>query len=189
MLFRSTEPARTETHLIKPLGTQARTTTRSLAFRAIKATTNPWAMLAALRVAMMMAGACILYAGYTLGLKTRPSVSGIVLFSYFAIAGAILSAPFAIYEWWDGSIIWPSDTGWIVIAYVTIFPSFLAQIFFLRSVDLIGPGRSGVFVNLTPIFSALFGVMLLGEAFRLYHAVALALVLLGLWWARERGSR
>ena len=138
---------------------------------------------------LMMAGACILYAGYTLGLKTRPSVSGIVLFSYFAIAGAILSAPFAIYEWWDGSIIWPSDTGWIVIAYVTIFPSFLAQIFFLRSVDLIGPGRSGVFVNLTPIFSALFGVMLLGEAFRLYHAVALALVLLGLWWARERGSR
>lgn len=134
---------------------------------------------------LLMAGACVLYAGYTLGLKSRPKVSGIVLFAYFAIAGAFLSAPFAIYEWWDGSIIWPSGTGWIVIAYVTIFPSFLAQIFFLRSVDLIGPGRSGVFVNLTPIFSALFGVILLGEAFRLYHAVALALVFLGLWWARE----
>lgn len=134
---------------------------------------------------LMMAGACVLYAGYTLGLKSRPAVSGIVLFTYFAIAGAFLSAPFAIYEWWEGSVIWPDATGWIVIAYVTIFPSFLAQIFFLRSVDLIGPGRSGVFVNLTPIFSALFGVVLLSERFQMYHAIALALVLLGLWWARE----
>jgi len=134
---------------------------------------------------LMMTGACVLYAGYTLGLKSRPAVSGIVLFTYFAIAGAFLSAPFAIYEWWEGSVIWPDATGWIVIAYVTIFPSFLAQIFFLRSVDLIGPGRSGVFVNLTPIFSALFGVVLLSERFQMYHAIALALVLLGLWWARE----
>jgi len=134
---------------------------------------------------LMMAGACVLYAGYTLGLKSRPAVSGIVLFTYFAIAGAFLSAPFAIYEWWEGSVIWPDATGWIVIAYVTIFPSFLAQIFFLRSVDLIGPGRSGVFVNLTPIFSALFGVVLLSERFQMYHAIALALVLLGLWWAKE----
>jgi drug/metabolite transporter (DMT)-like permease len=138
---------------------------------------------------LMMAGACVLYAGYTLGLKSRPAVSGIVLFTYFAIAGAFLSAPFAIYEWWEGSVIWPDATGWIVIAYVTIFPSFLAQIFFLRSVDLIGPGRSGVFVNLTPIFSALFGVVLLSERFQMYHAIALALVLLGLWWAREPASK
>ena len=134
---------------------------------------------------LMMAGACVLYAGYTLGLKTRPTVSGIVLFTYFAIAGAFLSAPFAIYEWWNGSIIWPTATGWVVIAYVTIFPSFLAQIFFLRSVDLIGPGRSGVFVNLTPIFSALLAVLLLGELFQLYHGVSLTLVIIGLWLARD----
>ena len=133
---------------------------------------------------LLMAGACILYAGYTLGLKSRPAVPGIVLFSYFSIAGACLSAPFAVTEWWAGSMIWPNGTGWIVIAYITVFPSFLSQIFFLRSVDLIGPGRSGVFVNLTPIFSALLGVFLLGEAFRLYHGAALGLVVLGIWWAR-----
>ena len=138
---------------------------------------------------LMMAGACILYAGYTLGLKTRPSVPGIVLFAYFAVAGALLSAPFAIYEWLNGEMIWPTGIGWIVIAYVTVFPSFLAQIFFLRSVDLIGPGRSGVFVNLTPIFSAFLAVILLSEVFRLYHAIALGLVVLGLWLSRESGKR
>lgn len=137
---------------------------------------------------IMMAGACILYAGYTLGLKSRPDIPGIVLFAYFAIAGSLLSAPVAFLEWWNGSIIWPDRSGWIVIIYVTIFPSFLSQIFFLRSVDLIGPGRSGVFVNLTPIFSALLAVVLLSEAFQFYHAIALTLVVLGLWWARDPAS-
>ncbi|HJL56981.1 MAG: DMT family transporter [Arenicellales bacterium] len=136
---------------------------------------------------VLMASACVLYAGYTLGLKSRPAVPGIVLFCYFSIFGAALSLPFAAAEWWAGSITWPTDTGWLVIAYVTVFPSFLSQIFFLRSVDLIGPGRSGVFVNLTPIFSALLAVALLSEVFRAYHGAALALVLLGLWWARDPG--
>ena len=108
-----------------------------------------------------------------------------MLFTFFAIAGSLLSAPVAFWEWWNGSIIWPDEKGWVVIVYVTIFPSFLSQIFFLRSVDLIGPGRSGVFVNLTPIFSALLAVALLSEAFQLYHAIALTLVVLGLWWARD----
>jgi len=134
---------------------------------------------------ILMASACIFYAGYTLGLKNRPKISGIVLFTYFAIAGSLLSAPVAFLEWWNGSIIWPDGTGWLVIVYVTIFPSFLSQIFFLRSVDLIGPGRSGVYVNLTPIFAALLAVVLLSEVFQLYHTIALALVVLGLWWARD----
>ena len=134
---------------------------------------------------ILMAGACLFYAGYTLGLKSRPDIPGIVLFTFFAIAGSLLSAPVAFWEWWNGSIIWPDEKGWVVIVYVTIFPSFLSQIFFLRSVDLIGPGRSGVFVNLTPIFSALMAVALLSEAFQLYHAIALTLVVLGLWWARD----
>lgn len=134
---------------------------------------------------ILMASACIFYAGYTLGLKNRPKISGIVLFTYFAIAGSLLSAPVAFLEWWSGSIIWPDGTGWLVIVYVTIFPSFLSQIFFLRSVDLIGPGRSGVYVNLTPIFAALLAVVLLSEIFQLYHTIALALVVLGLWWARD----
>ena len=134
---------------------------------------------------ILMAGACLFYAGYTLGLKNRPDIPGIVLFAFFAIAGSLLSAPVAFWEWWNGSIIWPDEKGWVVVVYVTIFPSFLSQIFFLRSVDLIGPGRSGVFVNLTPIFSALLAVALLSEAFQLYHAIALTLVVLGLWWARD----
>jgi drug/metabolite transporter (DMT)-like permease len=50
----------------------------------------------------------------------------------------------------------------------------------MRGVELIGPGRAGLFVNLVPILGALLAVLLLGEPFRAYHALALALVLGGI---------
>jgi drug/metabolite transporter (DMT)-like permease len=75
--------------------------------------------------------------------------------------------------------------GWMVMLYVAIFPSCLAQLFFLRGVDLIGPGRAGVFINLVPVFAAVLGVGLLGEPFGWYHAVALALVIGGIWLAQS----
>jgi drug/metabolite transporter (DMT)-like permease len=50
----------------------------------------------------------------------------------------------------------------------------------MRGVELIGPGRAGVFINLVPIFSSLLAVGLLGEPFHLYHAAALVLVLVGI---------
>ena len=46
----------------------------------------------------------------------------------------------------------------------------------MRGVDLIGPGRAGVFVNLVPVFAAILAVALINEPFALFHAVALALV-------------
>ena len=70
-----------------------------------------------------------------------------------------------------------------------IFPSFLAQLTFMQGVKLIGPGRAGVFVNLVPIFAAFFSVLLLGEEFALFHAVALVLVLGGIWVAERTKPR
>ena len=69
---------------------------------------------------------------------------------------------------------------------MTLFPSLLSQIFFMRGFELIGPGRAGLFVNLVPVFGAILGVAILGEPFRWYHAVGLALVLGGIWLAERR---
>ena len=55
-----------------------------------------------------------------------------------------------------------------------------------RGVDLIGPGRAGVFVNLVPVFSAIRAVALIAEPFAAFHAVALALVIGGIWLAQRR---
>jgi drug/metabolite transporter (DMT)-like permease len=56
----------------------------------------------------------------------------------------------------------------------------------MRGVELIGPSRAGLFVNLVPVFGALLAVVILSEPFAWYHAVALALVLGGIWLAEQK---
>jgi drug/metabolite transporter (DMT)-like permease len=57
----------------------------------------------------------------------------------------------------------------------------------MRGVELIGPARAGLFVNLVPVFGALLAVVLVGEPFAVYHAAGLALVLGGIWLAERKG--
>ena len=75
----------------------------------------------------------------------------------------------------------------IITALVALFPSFVAQVFFVQSVDLIGPSRAGIFVNLVPVFASILAVIFLQESFEVFHALALALVLGGIWLS-ERGK-
>jgi drug/metabolite transporter (DMT)-like permease len=42
-----------------------------------------------------------------------------------------------------------------------------------------------VFVNLVPVFTAILAVALIGEPFAAYHAMALALVIGGIWLAQR----
>lgn len=137
---------------------------------------------------VLMLSACVMYAGYTVALRKRPAVSGLAMFSVMAIAALFASAGMAAIEVHTGGFQMPTPAGWMVLIYVVLFPSFLSQIFFMRGVELIGPGRAGLFVNLVPIFASILSVLLLDEAFELYHAAALAFVLGGIAVA-ERSKR
>ncbi|HZH53952.1 MAG TPA: DMT family transporter [Microvirga sp.] len=130
--------------------------------------------------------ACVFYAGYTLALRRRPAVSGLVFFTALASVAFLSSLPLLAYEIATGTVLWPTFEGWIILLYVGLLPSLVAQVFFIRGVELIGPARAGLFVNLVPVFGALLAVVLLGEPFAFYHALGLALVLGGIWLAERR---
>jgi drug/metabolite transporter (DMT)-like permease len=137
---------------------------------------------------LMIAG-CVLYAGYTLGLSRRPLVSPLSLFTGIAAAAFMSSLPLALAEAALGRWQWPTPEGWLILALVTVFPSFLAQITFIHGVTLIGPSRAGVFVNLVPVFASILALLILHEPFQLFHAVALALVLGGIWLSEHGKAR
>jgi drug/metabolite transporter (DMT)-like permease len=136
---------------------------------------------------LLMLAACVLYAVYTVALRDRPRMPGAAFFTLLALISAVTSLPLAVGEAAVTGWSFPTLQGWLVTLYVAIFPSTLAQLFFVRAVDLIGPGRTGVFVNLVPIFAAILAVVLIGEPFATFHAVALALVLGGIWLAQRTG--
>lgn len=123
--------------------------------------------------------ACVFYACYTLGLRARPSGSPIVFFAGMAFAALLWSIPAAATEIVSGHAYWPSLQGWAVTAFIAFGPSFTGQLCYMRGVDLIGPGRAGLFANLIPIFGALSAVLVLHETFMPSHAIALLLGLGG----------
>ncbi len=133
-----------------------------------------------------MIGASMLYAGYTIGLRNRPAVPNFVFFAAIAGVAFLTSLPLLAVEIAQGAVQWPTATGWLVLLYAALGPSLIAQVFFMRGVELIGPGRAGIFMNLVPVFGALMAVLLLGEPFATYHAAGLALVLGGIWLAERR---
>jgi drug/metabolite transporter (DMT)-like permease len=132
---------------------------------------------------LLMLGACVVYALYTVYLPDRPKVGGLSFFAGLSIGAFLTSLPFLAGEIAIGEYLAPSPAGWLIVGYCAVFPSVLSQIFFIRGVELVGPGRAGVFINLIPVFAAILAVVLLGEPFRPFHAVALALVLGGIFWA------
>lgn len=135
---------------------------------------------------MIMLFACTLYSFYAVMLASRPPVPGTVFFTVLAVIAAAVAIPPALAEaLLAQDYRLPSPEGWLITAYVVIFPSCLAQLTFLRGVDLIGPGRAGVYTNLVPVFAAAMAVGLLGQAFEAYHAVALVAVIGGIALAQH----
>jgi drug/metabolite transporter (DMT)-like permease len=136
---------------------------------------------------ILVATAC--YAVYSLNLRLRPAVPAIVFFAAIVPAAALSALVLYGVEIASGAFRWPTLQGWLVLGYVAIFPSLIAQIFFIRGVELIGAGRAGLFANLMPVFGAALSTIVLGEAFELYHAVALALTIGGIVLAELRQPR
>jgi drug/metabolite transporter (DMT)-like permease len=131
--------------------------------------------------------ACVLYAIYTLSLRNRPAVPSLVFFFGMSISALLSSLPLAAVEIATGHAYWPSITGFAILLFVAFGPSLTAQLAYMRGVELIGPGRASLFPSLVPAFGALFAVIILGESFAPYHALALLLGLGGVYLSEVKG--
>ena len=97
------------------------------------------------------------------------------------------SGSFAAAEWQftDAHISW----GWPLIcalAFVATGPAVLAYRCWGEGVQRAGPAVAGFFSNLTPLFAALLSAAFLGELPHLYHALAFALIVGGIWVSSRR---
>ena len=133
--------------------------------------------------------ACFIYAIYTLALPGRPKVDALSFLAALALAACLSSIPLFAAEALAGAAQWPTAKGWVIVAYIAVFPSLLAQVCFMRGVELIGPARAGVFTNLVPVLGALLSVALLGESFGRYHAVALTMVVAGIFIVEGKAAQ
>ncbi|MCP5419537.1 MAG: DMT family transporter [Gammaproteobacteria bacterium] len=69
------------------------------------------------------------------------------------------------------------------IAYVAIFPSILAYIFWNRAIAELGPNRAGQFLHLMPAFGAIESMIFLGERLYTFHIAGIVLIATGIYLA------
>jgi drug/metabolite transporter (DMT)-like permease len=137
----------------------------------------------------LMIVAVIVYSLYTVGLRFKPDIHWQSLMIALTGTAALTSLPFALAEQLAGAAIYPDLRGWGIVAFTVLFPSILAQLFYVKAVEMIGANRAGLFINLVPVFGTLLSVLILREDFQLYHGAAMVMVLGGIWIAERSGAK
>lgn len=131
----------------------------------------------------------LLWALYTICLRWRPpNLHPLGLLGAISIIGVAAMLP--LYLW---SIVFGPQVKWspgavIAIAYLGIFPSALAYIFWNNAVSRVGPNKAGMFMHLVPLFASLLAIVILGEKMHLYHIAGMTMILTGIWLVSRRGK-
>lgn len=98
------------------------------------------------------------------------------------VISVVLLLPFALAEWLTGRTPPLLSLGQAAgVLYIGIFASIAAFTAWNTAVSILGPGRCGIYLNLIPLFSALFATLFTGETLHLYHVIGGCLVIGGIW--------
>lgn len=129
---------------------------------------------------VLMLFAVLVYAGYTVSLRYKPAIHWKSLIAVSAFSALVTTLPLVIWEAASGALIWPDAVGWTIALFAGIFPSLVSQVLYVWGVEMIGPNRAGLFINLIPVFGTLLSILLIGEAMEAFHVIALGLALGGI---------
>ena len=137
------------------------------------------AVLTTLRVNpgdLWIIGGLAIYSVYCIMLRRRPLVHPLSFLSGVMGLGSLMILPFYLWEHVSGARIHDGWGAWLPMAYMAIFPSFIAYLLFNRGVELIGANAAGHSMHLMPLFGSVLAVLFLHERFRAYHAAGIALI-------------
>ena len=132
--------------------------------------------------------ALIIFGLYSVLAVKRPAIHPLAFMGFTSGYATVLLIPAVIAEAATGKTPSLSVNNALTLAYVAIFPSILAYLFFNRGVELIGANRAAPFFHLIPVFGSVLAIAFLGERPQLFHFAGYALVLTGVVIAARRAS-
>ncbi|MCP4595691.1 DMT family transporter [Neptuniibacter sp.] len=133
--------------------------------------------------------AMLIWGIYSIGLRWKPKeLSAFAFFSTTLVVGVVILAPLS---WWEmqgaPAIEWNNDL-YLLFAYLAVFPSILAYLFWNYGVEKLGAQRSGLFIHLVPLWGMILSIIFLGEQVQTFHLVGMALIFSGIYLAVLSGS-
>jgi drug/metabolite transporter (DMT)-like permease len=129
------------------------------------------------------------WALYSVLLKRRPpALPPLALLAAIVGYGLVLLLPLYAAELWSGRSVQIGPKSLASLAYVALFPSVIAYVFWNRGVREVGPSVAGLFMPLLPVFGAALAIPFLGERLAWYHCAGAALVVSGILLASGRAA-
>jgi drug/metabolite transporter (DMT)-like permease len=128
---------------------------------------------------LLMLTAVTMWGIYTAVLRKRPDIHWQSFSALTFLVASVANVPLAIGEHAMGNVFVPSLPNLAAVAYVAVFPSLIAYIFYNRGVELMGAAKAGMYLFLIPVFGALLATLTLGEELKLFHLAAFALIVAG----------
>lgn len=120
------------------------------------------------------------YALYAACLRLKPKIHWLSFLAVTFFLGDLFLTPAVIWEISSGYTLRADLPTLLTLAYVGMFPSVLAYIFFNRGVELIGANRAGPFFHLIPLIGAILAIAFLGERIEVFHIAGFAAVVAGI---------
>jgi drug/metabolite transporter (DMT)-like permease len=134
---------------------------------------------------LLTLGAVICWAGYTLGLRVLPpGISPLRVTMVTTVAGApglvLAGLPEMLGMDWS-AVGWQ---GWAALGYATFLSLLVAYVIWNRSVQVVGPSRTVIYMCLTPLVAVVTAAVFLGERPMPLQAVGAALIIGGVLLTR-----
>jgi drug/metabolite transporter (DMT)-like permease len=122
----------------------------------------------------------------TLLKKNKFKFSQFTLIQLMVSAGLLFLIPQLFYEKSIGLEVNFNKAFFIILFYVVVFPAIAAYYCWQKGVEIIGPNRASMFIQLMPLFSAVMAIIIFKEKFELYHFVGATFIVSGIYLSNKK---
>ena len=122
----------------------------------------------------------------TLLKKNKFNFSQFSLIQLMVTVGIIFLIPQFFYEKAIGLELNFNKAFFLILFYVVVFPAIAAYYCWQKGVEIIGPNRASMFIQLMPLFSAIMAIIIFKEKFELYHFVGASFIVLGIYLSNRK---
>mgnify|MGYP001260364489 FL=1 len=122
----------------------------------------------------------------TLLKKYKFKFSQFTLIQLMVSFGILFLIPQFFYEKSIGLELNFNKAFFLILFYVVMFPAIGAYYCWQKGIEIIGPNRSTMFIQLMPLFSAVMAIIIFKEKFELYHFTGAAFILTGIYLSNRK---
>ena len=122
----------------------------------------------------------------TLLKKYKFKFSQFSLIQLMVSVGLLFLIPQYFYEQSIGLEVNFNKAFFLILFYVVIFPAIAAYYCWQKGIEIIGPNRASMFIQLMPLFSAIMAIIIFKEKFELYHFAGAAFIVSGIYLSNKK---